>query len=410
MSSSYLKRSACALPLALAAAPVLHAQQVYFIPKVEVGAEWHSNRELTPNPALEDSSTAYKATLEGLWGRATPRSETEVRPRVVLQEFPDRQGVDPAEYFLDLRSTYRTLKSEWSLLGEFSQQDTYNAEFGTARGDDFDPENPDVDEVANSGIVFVGETRTRLEVEPSVRYALSPRTSLGLLANYQFVDYDSNLPDQRVGFTSPYVQATIIRQVGQRTELSVGPYYTHYEADNDLSESDSYGALINLRHRVTEVTYFTFGLSVERSEETRFTPLPVEESVTSWGFEFAGFRRGRVGSLRYSLGRFLQPSSVGDRREIDQLRIQYNRPLSPLFSVYGAVRLSQDRSIGDDRDGRDRDRALLEAGMSRLITPTFYISGGYRYAWLDRQDAPRSADNHNVFISFGFTGRDPRRR
>src|SRR5688572_13264212 len=111
MLSSFLKRAAL---LGLIVAPQAWAQQNYFVPIAEVSAERHSNRELATS-AEPHESNAYKATLAARTGRATPRSQTELRPRLVFQEFPDQSGIDRLEYFLDVGHEYRTLKGRFEL-------------------------------------------------------------------------------------------------------------------------------------------------------------------------------------------------------------------------------------------------------------------------------------------------------
>src|SRR5690606_33260587 len=106
--------------------------------------------------------------------------------------------------------------------------------------------------------------------------------------------------------------------------------------------------------------------------------------------EVTGVRQNRVGNVRYSIGRFLAPSSVGSRRETDQLQVQYLRPLGPRLAFNGAVRLWRDRRIGNDDGNRDGDRARAELALRGELTRTLYLAGGYRYSW---QDLERNADD-----------------
>src|SRR4030095_15430229 len=83
--------------LFLPLAPLALAQEVYFTPRAEVGAEYHTNRELIADPALQDAMVEYRGLFEAETGRRTPRSQIELRPKVIVQEFPDRSGIDPIE-------------------------------------------------------------------------------------------------------------------------------------------------------------------------------------------------------------------------------------------------------------------------------------------------------------------------
>ena len=106
--------------------------QNYVVPSVEVSSEYHTNRELNAAPGQADATTGYIATGQALIGKRTPRSQIELRPRVRFQEYPDRDGVDPVDLFLDLQGEFRTLRGIYSVLASASRQDTFNAEFGQA--------------------------------------------------------------------------------------------------------------------------------------------------------------------------------------------------------------------------------------------------------------------------------------
>lgn len=402
--SSLCRKLSGALILSLAGSASGWAQQTYFVPTVEAMAEWNSNRELVTIPALEDESVGYRLNALALWGWQIDRSKFELRPRVQFQEFPDREGVDPVEYFLDLRGEHRTLKGEMALFARYGRQDVYNAEYGDAAFDEFDPDRPDI---TGSGIVFVGGTRETIEVEPSFRYDFSPLTSVSGLINYEKIDYGDDFVTGRVGYESPYAELMLIRVLGPLVEFAIGPYAARSEADDGSNETDTLGAKISLGYKWSETMYFTAAAVGERNEITDFTPAPVEDSVTDWGLEFTGYYRKRLAGVRYSIGRFLTPSTFGTRSTKDQVRVQYISPLTPLLTFNGAVRFTRDQRVGDTAN-RDRDRANAELSLVRQFTPTWSVSGGYRYVWQDLAGAGGEADNNGLFITVSYRGLNPR--
>ena len=404
--SSLCRKLAGVVVVLLAGSANGWAQQTYFVPTVEAAAEWNTNRELITVPALEDESVGYRLNALALWGRRTERSQFELRPRVQFQEFPDREGIDPVEYFLDLRGGHRTLKGETALFARYARQDVYNAEYGDAAFDEFDPDRPDV---TSSGIVFVGGTRETIEVEPSFLYEFSELTSMSGLINYRKVDYGDEFLTERVGYESPYAELMLIRALGPLVEFAIGPYASRSEADDGSNETDTLGAKISLGYKWSETMYFTAAAVGERDEITDFTPTPVEDSVTDWGLEFTGYYRKRLAGVRYSIGRFLTPSTFGTRSTKDQIRVQYLRPLSPLMTFSGAVRFTRDQRVGDTAN-RDRDRALAELTLTRKLTPTWYVSGEYRYVWQDLGGGGGEADNNGILITVGYKGLNPARQ
>jgi hypothetical protein len=410
MSSSFRKLCRAAPILALAAAADAWAQQTVITPAVDVGAEWDSNREMLPETANADSSMSYKATLETTFARNTPRSQTTFRPRIVAQEFPDRSGIDPIEAFVDLRTNYRTLKGSFDLLGRWARQDSIHAEFSDAVFDDFDPTNPQAGE---QSIVLVGRTRTTTQVSPSFAYSLTETTQLETQIEYLAVDYSQDVSGTSQSYTSPYAQITLAHELTQRSQIAFGPYYSHFETDDDINKTDTVGAVASWRYRWSEITYAMIAVRAERNEVEDQRLVPPQEESTDWGIEFSGARTLRVGSMRYSLGRFLSPSTIGSRRQSDQFRFQYDRPLSPRVDFGVAARMARDTRVGSDPfstggDGR-RERARAEMNLRWMMTRTMYIGAGYRFAWQNFDGPDDVAKNHAVLITFGYRAFTPQR-
>lgn len=396
--------AAAAVPLALAGTPAL-AQQTYVIPRVEATAEWNSNREMVDLNSREDATEGYKVNADVLFGRRTQTTTIEARPRVQFQEFPDRDGVDPVDYALDAKAERVGVKGAVSAIARYARQDVYNAEYGDPSFDDLEPDDPGID---SSGIVFVGGTRETARFEPGFRWNFSQLTAIGGSASYERVDYSNDIAFDRVGYDAQYAELVLIRALGPRSEFHVGPYYSHSETDTGSNETDSLGARLTWKHEATETTYFSVSGVVERNDITDFVPTPVESETTEWGLEFSGFYRQRVGGIRYSVGRFLRPSTLGSRRSSDQVRVQYIRPLTPLLSLNAALRGTRDQRIGGvGGDLEDRNRAIAELTLTRQITPTFYVTGGARYAWQDL-GGTSNATNYGVFLGFGYRGLDRR--
>ncbi len=405
--SSLCHRISAVPVLALAATTSAWAQQVYFVPTVEATVEGNTNRELVVDPALEDESINYRLNALALWGRRSQRGELELRPRVQFQEFPDREGIDPVEYFLDLRGEHRTLKGKTGLFARYAHQDVYNAEYGDAGFDDFDPDRSDV--ASSSGIVFVGGTRETIEGEASFAYQFTELTGVSGLVNYRQVDYGEDFVQDRVGYEAPYAELLLIRTLGPLAEFAIGPYASHSESDDGLNETDTVGGKLGLGYKWSETVYFNIAAVGERNEITDFTPAPVEESVTDWGMQFNGYYRRQLASWRYSIGRYLTPSTFGTRVTKDQIKVQFTRPLTPLTTFDAAVRLTRDNRVGETTD-RDRDRALAELSLTRKLTPSWFISAEYRYVWQERGGTGLEADNNAVLLTLGYKGLSPVRR
>lgn len=410
MSSSFRNRAmrhpltlVGTLALALAGASSgAWAQQTLFMPGIEVTSGWDSNRQLSTDD--ESSSENYRATAELKIRRITPRSDTELRPQISYQKFSGISNIDSVEGKLDLRSRYETLKGKAALYGRFRRQDAFNAELGQASFDDGgDPTIPDD---VNSGTVSGGITRTNFMIQPSFSYSFTERTDFETTLRYDYLNYDSDLPGERVGYTSPSADFEIVHELSRRLRLGVGPYYDHYERDDGTNESDAYGLTVNLRWRTSEITRSTLRVRAERNEDTTFEPQRVEDKSTAWGVEWIGVRENRVGTTQYRIGRFLQPTSFGGRREVDQLHVQWDHPFNRKTLFRTAVRYVRTNSITDLDTAGDRDQARADVMLRHFFTESFFVSAGYRFAWIDRESVG-NADNHSFLLTVGLRAKDP---
>jgi hypothetical protein len=374
------------------------AQETYFVPGVSAGAEWNSNRQLSTD---ERSSAGYRAALEGYWKRNSPRTDFYLHPQINFQDYPNIDQQEKVGGLLELDTNHHTLKGLYSLTGRYTREDTLNAELGKAGFDNVDPEAPDT---VGTGNVTGGITRTRYELEPSMSYSITELTDFEAKARWDSVKYESDLANERVGYDSPEVELYGVHAFGPRLRMAAGPYYTKFETDNDQNKTEGYGANVEMRYQWSEITRTTLAFNVEKDDVTTGSR---KESRTNWGLRWLGQRRMRVGQVKYSIGRFLEPSSVGSRVTLDQVRVQYIRPLGPRFAIDSAVRLARSRTIGNATEGGDRDRANVEITTRTQLSRTLSLNIGYRYAFLDRKALDDSVQNHGVFVLFAFHGLDP---
>ncbi|MCZ8129682.1 MAG: hypothetical protein O9284_00055 [Steroidobacteraceae bacterium] len=378
------------------------AEQWYLVPSAETSAEWNSNREMTEREELEDPGAGYRLVAGLAAGVRTPRGALELRPRVQLQEFPDRSGVDPVDGTLDADGFRRFAKGEASLRARYARQDVYNAEYGSAGFDERDPADPGIDA---SGIVLVGGRRDTLEFEPTLRWQLNPLTAIEAGVEYEQVDYQQSIGFRREGYDSLRGDVGWARALSPRMEFQAGPYVARFESETGGNETDTLGLRLGARYRWSAVTYLSLAVSGERNEITNSRTGQFGTKVNDWGLEASGSSSHAVGVLRYAVGRFIAPSTLGTRRVSDQLRLQYSHDLAPLTRFAGALRLSRDRRVGSNGTG-ERDRALVELTLIRQLTSTLAVSGGARYAWQDF--GTEAARNTGVFLGLVYQGLDRR--
>jgi hypothetical protein len=410
MSSSYLERSV-RLPtlaaVALTGAAVLPygaaIAEVTVQPAIELRAEASSNPGLNPDSSGTDTEGGV-ADL-ALWiNAATPRSLTTIRPRIQVREFSNRD-VEPINAMLDFRTSFRSLRGQFDLNAGYERRDTEVAELPDAEFDDIDPDDPTTPE---TGRVLVGETRERADIRPRYAYQVSERTTIGSELLYQVVRYSSEAPD-RVDYDYARADAFVSWAISERSDIQLGGYVSKYEATNQFNETDAFGGVIGLVHRWSETSGISAEMSVEENE-VLFDPLVPALKTSGWAGKVTSYWQGEISEWRLTAGRNFTPSGRGGKTSSDQLRIQYNRDLSPRWQFTGAARLIRDESIITFGQLQDRDYARLQLSLKWKMTPTWFIRGGYTHTYQDRVTDPRSADDDKVFVSVGYLGLGPKRR
>jgi hypothetical protein len=417
MSSSFRKCLYGACLVTATASGVAQAQQNYFLPSFESSVEWHGNRDLVVDDNLVEANGVYWARVEALIGRDSLTSSTEFRPWFSYQEIPDRVGSEPLEVGANFRSVTQGENSTFRVAARAMRRDVFTSEYGTAGFDEFDPENTPAGE---TGIISATGSRTDWTFYPSMTYKLSERSRIEARMDIGQVRYDTNLAFRRVGYDSGTVGATLVFRQSTRLEWLAGPYVSQFETDDGRNETLSYGLQAGAGFAPVEKSYFTAQFRFEQNEIDYTLTAPAAPVATlatasesNVGFEVVGFHQFQLSSVRYSVGRFLEPGTIGSRVKNDAVRLQYTRTISPRVSAFGAVRYNRDDRVEGQlvAFGTGRNERLFgDLSLSWQITPTWYVTGGYRYLQQDLVTVPGSAVDHSAYISVGYRALDPRPR
>lgn len=417
MSSSFLDRSSRAIrltgaSLAVAAccAQAAAAANTYFIPTVTVGGEYDTNRALVTT-GDEKGLTGYSGTAEALWGGSTPRSDTQVRPRIRYQAFPSDTRLNQTEGSLDFKTNYLTPRTEFNLLANYNQLDLFNAEFVDVGFDPFNP-NPPVD----AGQAVSSEQRKTAEVNPTYLYRWNERMGIGTELDYQSVRYTADVPvTNKQDFDNWQAKLYLQRRVNPKNTIEMGGYVGRFQTKSGVDTTDSVvGAAFDLKHDFTPRNQMELSLTVERNKINIHDPnvnVP-EENTTDVGAEISAVHHFEISDLRVVLGRDISPTGEGGRATLDQVRLQYDRELSERLTFTGLVSAYSQRALANqvlNLDNR-RDVGTGALQLQWMMTPTWFIRGGYDYNYQKRTQIPGSAGNNRVFLLFGYQALDSTHR
>ena len=311
----------------------------------------------------------------------------------------------PVEAFLDLLSTYEWQRSDLEVTGRYQHEDSYNVE--TASGV-FDPLDPSFDGDAGTVRSRVGETRDLFQITPKFRYDVSERVKVGTSVDYIAVNYDSEGVSTRLDYTYAVLNGFVGWALSPVSDVTVGGYAGRYEAQDNISETDSYGAQVAYDYRWSESNGIAADVFYEQSDITDNVPVRSTDSTSGWGGTLIAYRKHEVSDWRLSIGRRFIPTSSGRKASLDQLRLQYNRDLSQRLSLRGALRYEMREETDPTVLSDDRDYFRADLSMQWFMAPTWFVRGGYSYIWQDRERQPSDADNNQLFIAVGYKGLRPK--
>lgn len=399
---TFLTLSACGAVLSAFSAGV-RAADAYFVPEVEVGAEHQTNPELLT--ANASSTDGYTASAMGTFGMRTPRSTTELRPRVEYENFLHHSELSHTNGYLDLNSLYNSPRSNWQLVASYSRENSYEAEQTSATYDKFDPNNPIVDSTGR--IRFISDTTTRLQVRPGFSYRLSERLAAAFAAIYQAVNGDAEHGGSIVDYKYYDVDGSLVWSTSQRSQLGVGAYSSRFKTDDDSNTTTGNGVRLQLTQNWSPTFSGTESLNLERTK-IDYLGTGIDSTATSWAADIGVVRSTELSSLRFNAGRTFSPSGAGVRNTLDQLRAEYGKTFKPRWSYVVALRAFRNRAQGSTRNIDNRDYATADLFINWEMTRNWYVSGGYSHFWQKYIAETDSSSNHVVRVAIGYKGLRPR--
>lgn len=393
-----LVRAACAAG-ALAAAPVMGAQY-YVQPTATISAENDSNVDLTPggSPAVR----GYIGDAEALFGIATPDTDTSIRPRIDYRNYPSDSSDNRLEEYLDLNSYYRSPRSKASVYFGFERRDELNAELSSAF---YNPNGPVLPTNPDTGRTTTGATRTNFTLLPDYIYNITPLTAAGVSAIVEQYDYSPNNSFDAINFRYFLGKGFLRFTLDQTNDLTVGGYGSKYQATRFDSTADAGGVSLQLDTTWSPLLTTSAAAQYQHTNLEDSLPTLYKATVNPWGATVAVAYQAEASQFRLNGGRVITPSGGGGIYVNDQVQLQYNRSFTPRFSLTAAAIALRTRGVTSNLKGDDRTYVRPVAEVKYMITPAFFVQGGYQYMWQRYEVNPDGALNNRVYIRFGYQGR-----
>jgi hypothetical protein len=382
------------------------AADIYWQPDIELRGEGHTNRDLASDSEASEDMVGYFADLGVVWGRRTQLSETRIRPRLRVQEFPDRNDLRRTEQFLDISSNRTTERTNLFFKGRYSRRDAYTAELLEPGFDSFDPGLPTSG--SDTGRLLLSNRRTVALVNPGMRHQVTERDGFTAELTAQWVDYETEIAGTQENYDYERANVGWVRKLNSRTEFSLGPYASRYNSRvGNGADSNSYGVQFQLSSDWDERTRAVLTLGVDQENIKRSAQSVADRNETSWEALFGLNRRTLTGMLRMNVGRAIVPSGAGGLADDDQVNVQIESAMSPRWFAGVAARGERRRAHSVLGQGNDRNAATASAGLGWAATQTISLSGGYEFMYRKYVSETSSATDHAVFLSLRYRGLGP---
>lgn len=358
------------------------------LPRIEGGATYNDNYRLAESSA--DKVQVYGPYVDAQLdlSRVTEVSKLEFVPRVHATYFPSDTADQSTDGYLDVDGEHRTLRSDFTILGNYSNESVIYSELlpatfpGVGLGQVVGGE---------SGRVTTNNRRQLERLMPAFTYDFTQRTHLDLDGTYTHATYDKSLI-QQVGFSNYRGEGGLRFDVTPRTDVRVTGVVARFEPQRGGHNTNLYGANVQWDAQPTQIMRFYARVGVNRTSADTAVGSVATTGVTGGA---GAVWRYQVTEVVVDVMRALSPSAAGAEVTDDQLRFRVLHAFRPRLSgFFGArgVRLrgaSSSQSLAIDGE----DYATAEAGFDYQITESYRLEAAYDYTWQRFQAEPAATSD-----------------
>jgi hypothetical protein len=369
---------------ALAAAGSATAANWEVAPRVEAGYRYSDNYHLGP-PGTEVEVSGAEADAAVTFRTLDPRTQVEITPRVEGTYFPDEDGENLANYYLDASILDTTPRRRMGVATKLAREDVTRSELpgGSEGGGDLG--NP---VQGDSGRFIQHNWRNFGSIAPFFRYDFTQRQVVELNAQYVRADFETQLEGAQRDWSEADVSAGWGYRVSERSTVMLRGLASRYET---VFDTDAYGAYLQWDTRFSETSRAYVRLGAQQTEPE------LGQSDTNVLAGVGGSWNTLRNTLFLDLTRTVEPVSAGTVVERYQLRMQINHEVSPRVSLVLAARGSHDKDIAEPSTLPTRKYAAAEGGFEWRVLRNFAVTATYGYRWQEYADelSDRSA---NTFL------------
>jgi hypothetical protein len=386
-----------AVRLALvASAAAAHAANWDFQPRVEVGGTYNDNYRLAEQGFPKTSLGG--ALLDAQLGihLIEPTSDWAIIPHIHQTWFPGNSQDQSTDGFITLQGTYRTQKSTFNGVAQYSNQSVIFSELlpaafpGVGLGETVG---------GPSGRTTILNRQMLTRIAPKWDYEIDPRYKLHTDLEYSKVNYAKTLFEQ-IGFKNIEGRLGLEFQSSLRSLFTVRGTGTRYTPDSGGSNTTTYGVEGQWDWKRSQVMHLYLRGGVDRSSANPTTGGGTHSSTGFVGGAGVGWTY-QVSEIVVDVLRSLEPSAFGVVLTQNEVRSRYSRNLQPRLKGYVALRGISVSGTQTGLNIQNRNYVTGEAGFEFQMTRNYKITGAYDYTWQRFQGEPLAKSNA-VTLSFVY--------
>jgi hypothetical protein len=253
----------------------------------------------------------------------------------------------------------------------------------------------------DSGYLTIHNRVQVINVTPSATVTLTPRDHLELAANYMFAKYDQVIPGSNVGYTDVSASVGYGYDLTPRDTFTIQAMVGRNDPDGPSNATDSYGLQAGWGRHVSESAQIYARVGAERFKYDQVSAGGSSKSTSviagagiNWTFQ--------VSQLFVDLTRTVDPSAAGLSVERDQIRLKFNRSLTPKTSVYAGARALRDDAADSRPNFNKRTYAIATLGFEWRPLRAWSVTGEYNFTHQKFTNDPQAAKSNSFMLSLVY--------
>ena len=377
----------------------------------------------------DSTRTSITESANGTKARAKHRGQARLRQATEVSDVSVLGGIDLSKYsgvddldtderetgFIEMQAQRRLTRSTLQMNASLRRQDLLrftrvldgadpfdDDEEGVEEDDGilFDDELPVEDDLITGDDVDLGSTeqlvqRDVIRVSPSVSYALSELTNIGLSFGYYERSYDD--PSDSTNFQdseSRSVAVQVQRALTPRSSLTLSMDYSEFEPERSL-ESDSYSLVASWRRAMSALTTLTLSAGARKTETDVFDD-------TGGLFSARLDRRTDTGKLYVLVERKLAASGFGNQVETDRVSFGFDNRITQRLAWGVSARAYQTERLSDTQNSSNRDYFQIAPSLQWSVARDWRLRFSYRYTFIDRDTQNGDVSRNSAGLSLEY--------